>query len=111
MTVPTLFEDYWTEWDRTAQPQSSDRDTCTSCLRKVKPLTRDGYCRECVRYDHGYDQAEEIVTTVLIGGAVKAALEAGVSSELVTLAVHRAVEEHRESEADEMYRQLTRKAA
>ena len=98
--IPTLFEEYLAKREP-GRPR--DDGKCTGCLER-EPVTVDGYCRECIRYQHGYDQAEEKVLEATVGGAVTSALELGVSSEAITLAVHRAVESYREREAEQSYR-------
>jgi len=101
--TPIRFEDYLAQ--RTPGiPREGDR--CTACL-KGKPISVDGYCRECLRYHHGWDEAEEKVVDALIGGAITAALELGTSSELITLAVHRAIQRHHERVEDEIVAGIT----
>jgi len=101
--IPVRFEDFLAQ--RTPGiPREGDR--CTACL-KGKPISVDGYCRECLRYHHGWDEAEEKVVEATIGGAVKGALEFGCSSELIFLAVHRAIECHREEVEDQIVREMS----
>ena len=100
--IPILFEEYLA---RREPGRPRDDGKCTGCLER-EPVTVDGYCRECIRYQHGYDQAEEKVLEATVGGAVTAALELGVSSEAITLAVHRAIERHHERGEDDLLRRL-----
>ena len=102
--IPTLFEEYLAKREP-GRPRLRDDGKCTGCLER-ESVTSDGYCRECIRYHHGYDQAEEKVLEATVGAAVTGALELGVSSEAVTLAVHRAVERHRDRDEDALLERL-----
>lgn len=64
--------------------------------------------RAHVRYQHGYDQAEEMVAHAMLGGAVIGALEANVASEMIVLAVHRAIRDYQEEEAGQAHPPLRR---
>jgi len=104
--IPHRFEDYLAQHEAQtpAWRVDEERTRCFGCMTEGVPLTRDGECRECLQYRFGYDQAEETVVLATIGGAVKAALEAGVSSKLITGAVHDAIEAERDDQADSMLR-------
>lgn len=102
--IPTLFEEYLAKREP-GRPHLHDDGKCTGCLER-EPVTSDGYCRECIRYQHGYDQAEEKVLGATVGGAVTSALELGVSSEAILLAVHRAVERHHDRGEDALLERL-----
>jgi hypothetical protein len=71
------FEDYIAEWDANARPWLvGEHDRCQGCSGP-DPVTRDGICRECLRYHYGYDEAEEALVNVMVGGAIKGALDTG----------------------------------
>lgn len=109
--VPTKFEHYLAQWEAEITPdrREPDRERCTGCLEGA-PITSDGYCAECMRYRFGYDQAEEKVALAMLGGAVTAALDAYVESEVIVRAVHRAIEGHHEREVTAMVEGLGARA-
>lgn len=87
------------ERDAPAHLVEPDRTHCTGCLKKAK-LSRHGYCRECLRYSFGYDEAERAMLDALVGGAVRGALAAYVSPELIQEAVTAAIREDYEERDD-----------
>lgn len=107
------FEEYVAKENDEADEDKSGRATCEQCDRKPPKgspplengarLTRTGYCECCMRYCYGYDQAEELVTTALIGGVVKAALEQEIPRGVLKRAIEAGPsafeEEEREYEA------------
>lgn len=103
-SIPNRFEDYL----RTRRGGlEHEGERCTGCL-EGPPITRDGYCVECVREQFGFDRAEEHVATAILAGAIRGALEAGVSSEMIALAAHRATVAYHEANEDSMFRALGR---
>ncbi len=70
--IPIRFEDFLAQREP-GYPRLRDDGKCTGCLER-EPVTSDGYCRECLRYDHGYDQAEEKVLQATVVVAVAAGL-------------------------------------
>ena len=96
--VPISFEHYLDQ--REPVRDRWDHDYCDSCGAKGEFLSSDGYCRACLKYHFGYDQAQEKMVTAMIGGAVKAALEAGASAELIGVAFRRAMKGEQEDWAD-----------
>ncbi len=101
MAYKTSFEQFIDEWNAKARPvRGGETPTrCESC-GGPDPITRDGICRECLRYHHGYEEAEEALVNAMVGGAVAGALDAYVSPELITVAVHRAIRKHSDRDAD-----------
>jgi len=97
--VPMMFEDYVAKF---FQPLSAPGETCSGCLEHpaIAKDTGNRYCEVCLRYSHGYDQAEEKLVRSLVQGAIAAALDAGASGELVRRAVLAAVEQAGVTQAD-----------
>ena len=62
--------------------------------------TGDALCEGCLRYHHGYEQAEEWNVRLIVASAVAAALASGAPVELVRVAVEDALCEHVRVEAD-----------
>ena len=87
--VPISFEQYLDQ--REPERTRWDHDYCDCCGARGQFLSSDGYCRACLQYQFGYDQAEQKMAMAMVGGAVKAALEAGASAELIGVAFRRAL--------------------
>lgn len=89
VTIPTCFEDYLAV--RGLLPADPKCQRCSGCCREGLPIvTSDGMCESCMRYQHGYDQAEEIVAAAILKAAVTAALEAMVPPATARTAVDEA---------------------
>jgi hypothetical protein len=102
MAAKSFVEQYIAEWDANARARSATapwEDKCSSCSGP-NPVSRDGICRECLHYHYGYDEAEEQLVNAIMGGAVTAALDATVPSELIVVAVHRAIRKYNDEAAD-----------
>ncbi len=90
-TIPVRFEDYLAM--RGLLPADPDLERCSGCIDGTPVITNDGNCETCMRYQFGYDQAEAAVARAMLGGAVTAALEAGVPSEIIRAAVNDALDD------------------
>lgn len=101
--VPIRFEDYLRR--ENAEP-FADGSTCPGCREyptayKVYGPNDTFACVPCLRHFHGDDIAEERMVHALLGGAVRAALEANADVELIRAAVNDAIDESvRQEERD-----------
>ncbi len=89
--VPITFDDYLvTRGAKEVEPQ-----TCASCRPEGGrwSLGDSVDCEPCLKYMHGYDQAEEVMVRRIVGAAVAAALDAGASLEFVRAAVDDALDD------------------
>lgn len=77
-------------------PPDRTPDRCTGCLRPGTPMSTDGYCETCLRYQFGYDEAQFGAVKALLGGAVKAAFHAGIDPDLIRRVVDTTIDEQRE---------------
>jgi hypothetical protein len=93
--IPASFEGYL----RTVGVKELDEaQQCTGCWRdggRWRDKT-NVYCEPCMRYQFGYDQAEESVARRLIAAVVAGALDADtpVDVEIVRDAINDAIDEH-----------------
>ncbi len=104
MRIPTRFEDYLAHMN--ARPFEGQEE-CPTCGEHPATHTlpaarrhRVPICHRCLHNFHGSDIAEERMVSALLGGAVRAALEAGVHTELIRAAVNDALDEAVRSEAE-----------
>jgi hypothetical protein len=78
---------------------SSPRKVIAACGEPADKVTaHHGDCFPCVRYQYGYDEAEENALKALLGGAVRAALEADIPAEHVAAAFQEAMQGFHEEE-------------
>lgn len=87
--VPASFEDYVdANYLLLVHPRG-----CTGC-HSGPAIARDAvnsYCEPCIRYSWGYDQAEEKLIRMMIGGALRSAAASGASETLIRAAVEAAL--------------------
>ncbi len=95
--VPIRFADYLAHVD--ARP-GSYVVKCPACGGREATYTmpaagkvRDPVCEGCLRHFHGHDLAEDTLVHGVIGQAVRGALEAGASADLIRAAVTAALDE------------------
>lgn len=98
MSAPLSFNTYLAE--REPGPDHSG-ERCDSC-GEGEPLTSDGYCRACLRYMFGHDQAEDAMLEATLGAAVNGALGAGASTDQVLAVVGRAIRRHDEDVREDL---------
>ncbi len=91
LNVPIRFERFLA-W-REPGPGRPGIERCDCCGER-EATSPDGRCRECLRYEHGYDQAQEQVAKSILAGAVNAALDAEVGEEMIRAAVDEAIAAH-----------------
>jgi hypothetical protein len=99
--VPRDFED----WRDREHHKTSPPRTCDQCGAPDARWEHDGgtvYCKPCLRYQYGYDQAEEHAARALLGGAVKTALGECVSPALIRDVVEQAIDEYATQEVRAM---------
>ena len=101
--VPIRFADYLAHVD--ARPNTSGT-SCPACGQGEASHTipaakaRDSICEGCLRHFHGFDLAEDIAVRAILGQAVRGALEAGASADLIRAAVNAALDADIRREAE-----------
>lgn len=85
-------------------PREENRERCMGCLRPGEPVSSDGYCEACLRHHFGGDEAELNAVRALLGGAVRSALAAGISVDLLRRVVDATIDETRDEELESVYR-------
>jgi hypothetical protein len=72
--------------------------SCTGCGQRAAfgslDATGEMLCEGCLRYHHGYEQAEEWNVRLIVASAVAAALASSAPVELVRVAFEDAICEH-----------------
>jgi hypothetical protein len=61
---------------------------------------RDMLCEGCLRYHHGYEQAEERSVRLIVSSAIAGALAAGAPEDMIRMAVEDALREAVRVDAD-----------
>jgi hypothetical protein len=98
VNVPAHFDTYvdvncepLTDGERSNSPNGA---RCTGCFRgpAIARLGANLYCEPCLRAMHACDLEEERMVRSIVGGAVRGALHAGASLDLVHAVVAEAVE-------------------
>lgn len=77
--------------------------TCESC-GNGEAITAGGQCILCAHYEFGYDQAQHVVASEILEGAVRGALRVHLSASRIAAMVQAAIEAQHTEETDRLHR-------